>query len=237
MIRFIDHKKMGRSRLGWLDSHFHFSFAQYYNPENTRFGVLRVVNDDIVQADTGFDTHGHKDMEIITYVLEGELTHADNMDNKRVLTRGQVQYMSAGTGVRHSEHNFGKDKLRLLQLWVLPDATGHLPNYGDRLFEMKDRENKWLHIASGTNNQGTEAPITIHQDFNIYATLLTDGKPAKFSVKKNRQAYLVTAEGAADINGIRVNERDAMEIIEEDILIRPDGPAHLLVLEMAKPKS
>ncbi len=235
MVRFIDHKKMGRSSQGWLESRFHFSFAEYYNPDNVRFGVIRVINDDIVQANTGFDTHPHKDMEIITYVLEGELTHSDSMDNKRVLTRGQVQYMSAGTGIRHSEYNLGKEKLRLLQIWILPDATGHHPNYGDRLFEMNERENKWLHIVGSANNQKSKAPIAIHQDLNLYATLLTDGKPVEFPVKANRQAYLVMAEGAAEINGIQVNERDAMEIIEEDILIKPDASAHILILEMAKP--
>ena len=131
MLRYIDHTKMGRGIHGWLDSHFHFSFAEYYNPQNIQFGVLRVVNDDMVQPGTGFDTHPHQNMEILSYVVQGELTHADNMGNEQTLTRGQVQYMSAGTGVLHSEYNMGKDLLRFLQIWILPDASGYQPNYGD----------------------------------------------------------------------------------------------------------
>lgn len=105
MIKFIDSKKMGRGKHDWLDSHFHFSFADYYNPQNMQFGVLRVINDDLVKPNTGFDTHPHKNMEIISYVVDGELSHSDSMNNQHTLTRGQVQYMSAGTGVLHSEHN------------------------------------------------------------------------------------------------------------------------------------
>jgi redox-sensitive bicupin YhaK (pirin superfamily) len=108
MLHYIDHTKMGRGVHGWLDSHFHFSFAEYYNPENIQFGILRVINDDMVESQMGFDTHPHENMEIISYVVDGELTHGDSMGNKQTLTRGQVQYMSAGTGVLHSEYNLGK---------------------------------------------------------------------------------------------------------------------------------
>ena len=118
MLTKIESKNMGNSNLGWLKSKFHFSFAEYYNPDNINFGVLRVINDDLVQPNTGFDTHPHRDMEIISYVVNGELTHGDSMGNKNTITRGHVQYMSAGTGVYHSEHNFGKDTLRLLQIWI-----------------------------------------------------------------------------------------------------------------------
>lgn len=234
MIRFIDHKKMGRSFIGWLDSHFHFSFADYYNPDNIQFGALRVVNDDMVQPGTGFDTHPHRDMEIISYVIDGELTHADNMGNKHSLKRGEVQYMSAGTGVLHSEHNLGKDMLRFLQIWILPDRQGHKPNYGDYRFKLEDRQNKWLPIASGVNNRDSSAPIKIHQDINAYATILTNGQNIAFPVAQGRQAYLIMIEGSADVNGHTLNMRDAMEITEETVTIKSDNMAHMLVIEMAK---
>lgn len=234
MIRYIDSRKMGRSFLGWLDSHFHFSFADYYNSENIQFGALRVVNDDMVEPGTGFDTHPHRDMEILSYVVDGELTHADSMGNKHVLTRGQVQYMSAGAGVLHSEHNFGDKKLRFLQIWILPDKKGYKPQYGDREFTMEERENRWLPIATGVNNAASEAPIRIHQDVNVYATLLTNKEHIDFPVGKGRQAYLVMIEGTADINGVKLGMRDALEITEETVTVKPEDSAHILVIEMAR---
>ena len=123
MLRKLDHNNMGKSNLGWLRSVFHFSFAEYYNPKNINFGVLRVINDDLVDSQTGFPTHPHQNMEIISYVVNGELTHGDSMGNESTITRGHVQYMSAGTGVYHSEQNFGDETLRLLQIWILPDQS------------------------------------------------------------------------------------------------------------------
>lgn len=149
MLRRIESKNMGSSNLGWLRSKFHFSFAEYYNPNNINFGVLRVINDDLIEAGTGFDTHPHKDMEIISYVVNGDLTHEDSMGNKNTITRGHVQFMSAGSGVYHSEHNFGKEILRLLQIWIFPDKQGYKPSYGDYRFNWDDRHNKWLHMVSG----------------------------------------------------------------------------------------
>jgi redox-sensitive bicupin YhaK (pirin superfamily) len=234
MLRYIDHKKMGRGRHGWLDSHFHFSFADYYNPKNIQFGALRVVNDDMIKPGTGFDMHPHRDMEILSYVIDGELSHADSMRNKHTLTRGQVQYMSAGTGVVHSEHNWSDDMLRFLQIWILPDGKGYEPNYGDYRFALEDRENKWLPIAGSVKDADSKAPIKIHADINAYATLLTDGEPLDFHVGKGRQAYLVLMEGEVDVNGQHLNTRDGMEIVEEDITITPKDAAHVLIIEMAK---
>lgn len=234
MLRHIDHKKMGRSFHGWLDSHFHFSFADYYNPDNIQFGALRVINDDIVQPGTGFDLHPHRDMEILSYVIDGKLSHADSMGNKQTLSRGQVQYMSAGTGVYHSEHNLGEDILRFLQIWILPDAQGHKPNYGDYPFALEDRLNKWLPIASSVDNKNSDAPIRAHQDINVYATILEKGNSLDFAVGKGRQAYLVLIEGAAEINGLRLDMRDGMEIVEENISVTPKDSAHILLIEMAK---
>jgi len=233
MIRKIEMKNMGKSNLGWLRSIFHFSFAEYYNPNNMNFGVLRVINDDLIDQGEGFDTHPHQDMEIISYVVQGELTHADSMGNKRTLKRGHVQYMSAGTGVYHSEHNYGNELLRILQIWILPDKNGHTPNYGDYMFDWDLRKEKWYKIVSDLNG---DAPIKINQDVNIYVLELQDGKEIELAVEKNRQAYLVQIEGQSDINGIQLNTKDALEITEENILIKSNGVSHYLVIEMKKQK-
>ena len=231
MLRKIESKNMGSNNLGWLRSNFHFSFAEYYNPDNINFGVLRVINDDLIEVGTGFDTHPHKDMEIISYVVNGDLTHEDSMGNKNTITRGHVQFMSAGTGVYHSEHNFGKEILRFLQIWIFPDKQGYKPNYGDYRFNWDDRHNKWLHMVSSKNGN---APIKINQDMNIYSLELEKGKEISFPVKEERQAYLVQIEGNSIINNIELIDRDAMEIIEEDILIKSKETSHVLVLEMNK---
>ncbi|MBU0996795.1 MAG: pirin family protein [Firmicutes bacterium] len=231
MLIKLDHNKMGRSNLGWLNSLFHFSFAEYFNRYNMNFGVLRVLNDDVIRPHTGFDTHPHKDMEIVTYIIEGELTHADSMNNERTLSRGEVQYMSAGTGVYHSEKNQGEVPLRLLQLWIVPDGRGYLPNYGDHSFPWNDRVNQWLHLVS--NIEGT-TPITIHQDANIYATFLEKGKNLTFPVQKGRQAYLVQIEGNSFVNEVELIERDAIQILEESIELKAITDSHYLLVEMKK---
>lgn len=231
MLRVIDSGNMGSSNLGWLRSKFHFSFAEYYNPHNIKFGVLRVINDDLVESNTGFDTHPHRNMEIISYVVNGELTHGDSMGNKNTITRGHVQYMSAGTGVYHSEHNLGKDELRFLQIWIFPDKEDYKPNYGDYRFDWSDRQNKWLHMVSSKNGN---APIKINQDINVYSLELDKGKEINFQVNEGRQAYLVQMEGGAIINDIELNNRDGMEIVEEDILIKAKKTSHILILEMKK---
>jgi quercetin 2,3-dioxygenase len=231
MLRKIESKNMGSSNLGWLRSKFHFSFAEYYNPQNINFGVLRVINDDLIEAGTGFDTHPHRDMEIISYAVNGDLTHGDSMGNKNTITRGHVQYMSAGTGVYHSEHNLGKDTLRLLQIWIFPDKKGYETNYGDYRFDWNDRQNKWLHMVS---SKAGNAPIKINQDVNIYSLELEKGKDISFPVKEGRQAYLVQIEGSSLINDIKLADRDGMEIVEEDISIRAEETSHILVLEMKK---
>ncbi len=231
MLRKIDSKNMGKSDLGWLKSNFHFSFAEYYNPQNINFGVLRVLNDDLINPNTGFDTHPHRDMEIVTYVIDGELTHADSMGNESKLKRGEVQYMSAGTGVYHSEHNLNGEPLRLLQIWIIPDKKGHSPNYGEYRYEWKDRENKWLHIVSSKIG---DANIKVNQDVNMYALALEKGKRISFEVDSNRQAYLVQIDGESIINNISLSKCDALEIIEENINIEVEINSHFLVIEMHK---
>ncbi len=231
MIRKIEAKNMGKSNLGWLKSHFHFSFAEYYNPENISFGALRVINDDLIAPQTGFDTHPHKDMEIVTYIIDGELTHKDSMGNARILKRGEVQYMSAGMGVFHSEHNLGDETLRLLQVWILPDALGYEPNYGEYKYKWEERENEWLNIVSSKLGN---SPIKINQDFNIFVISMDAGKETVFEVKENRQAYVVQIEGSSDINNLILNERDALETVEESLIIKAEQNTHLIVFEMEK---
>ncbi len=231
MIKKIENKNIGRSNLGWLQSIFHFSFAEYYNPKNMNFGSLRVLNDDLVKTNTGFPTHPHKDMEIVSYVVKGALTHGDSMGNENTLTRGQVQYMSAGTGVYHSEYNLGDDTLRFLQVWILPDNTGYKPNYGDYRFTWEERKNKWLHMVSSKSGN---APIKINQDFNIYSIELDKNEEIDFPVNKGRQAYILQVEGSSSINELLLNERDAAEVVEENIYIKAKNTSHILVLEMKK---
>ena len=231
MLKKIDSKNMGNSNHGWLKSLFHFSFADYQNPENINFGVLRVINDDLVASGTGFDLHPHRDMEIISYVINGELTHGDSMGNKNTISRGHVQYMSAGTGVFHSEHNLGKDELRFLQIWIFPDKKGYDPNYGDYRFDWNDRVNQWLHMVSSKDGN---APIKINQDVNIYSLALEKANEIDFAVNEGRQAYLVQIEGKSLINGIHLNDRDGMEIVEENLSIKAEENSHILVIEMKK---
>ncbi|MFP3153859.1 pirin family protein [Lachnospiraceae bacterium ZAX-1] len=232
MLKHIIYDKMGRSQHGWLNSHFHFSFDEYYNPDHIQFGVLRVLNDDYVAPDSGFDTHHHKDMEIISYVVDGELTHVDSMKNKRTLTRGQVQYMSAGTGIFHSEHNLSEEPARFLQIWFFPNRTGYRPNYGEHRFAWEERVNRWLPIATG--DASSPAPIHIHADVNIFVTEITKGGELLFSTGKGRQTYLVLIEGEVQIAEYTLSAGDAMEIVEEDILVTTRDTAHVLVLEMKK---
>lgn len=231
MLKRIDHTKMGKSNKGWLNSIFHFSFAEYYNPNNLSFGVLRVLNDDLVEAGEGFGTHPHQNMEIVSYVVDGELTHGDSMGNKNTIYRGEVQYMSAGTGVYHSEYNHGSSRLRFLQIWILPDKAGYEPNYGDYRFDAKDRKNKWLQIVRGSKG---EAPIQIHQDANLYVTELDKDMEVSFPVADDRQVYLLQIEGSSMINNEMLSAKDALQAVSENLNIKAIEPSHLLVIEMKK---
>ncbi|NDL66653.1 pirin family protein [Anaerotalea alkaliphila] len=231
MLKRIDHRKMGKSDLGWLQSLFHFSFADYHNPQNMNFGVLRVLNDDLVAPGTGFDMHPHRDMEIISYVVEGSLSHKDSLGNQGTLTRGQVQYMSAGTGVLHSEHNRGKETARLLQVWILPYRKGHQPSYGDYPFPWEGRVGRLLHFASGP---GGSAPVKVNQDVNFYALALEAGKEISFPLPQGRQAYVVQIEGDSRIGEAELSPRDALEAIEEDLTVQAKTDSHLLFIEMGK---
>ena len=230
MIKIIDHNRMGKSEQGWLHSTFHFSFAEYYNPDNLQFGALRVVNDDVFDPNSGFDTHPHRDMEIVSYVVEGVLTHQDSMGNQRELVRGQVQYMSAGTGVTHSEYNLTAAPLRFLQIWILPDRIGHAPNYGDFQFPWEERVGKWLRIASGND---CSAPVRLHQDMDISVLSLSAGQELSYRLAQGRQAYLIQIEGSGTLNGFPLSARDAAEITGESaIVLQAENDAHYILFDM-----
>lgn len=232
MLKKIKADQMGIADHGWLNSHFHFSFADYYNPQRMNFGVLRVLNDDFVESRSGFEMHPHRDMEIITYVVEGELTHEDNLGHRAVIGRGHVQNISAGTGIVHSERNESDDTVRLLQIWISPDNKGYKPAYGEYRFAWQERVNRWLHMVSGQNDK---APIKINQDANFYSLSLDVGKEIGMTINKGRQGYLVQIEGSSFTNDVSLEKHDALEIIEENIIIKAQQLSHFLLIEMKKP--
>ena len=233
MLKKLPKENMGTSNLGWLESRFHFSFAEYRNPKNMNFGVLRVLNDDIVHANSGFDTHPHSNMEIISYVVKGEITHKDSMGNSETLKKGEVQYLSAGDGIYHSEHNVHKSyDLRLLQIWIIPPKQGLPRLYGSKKYEENQRQNKLLNIVSSQNGN---ADIKIYQDVNIFVSELENNKTIDFEIKKNRQVYFVQIEGSSSVNGIVLENGDAMEIVDiEKMEIKALENSHFLFIEMAK---
>ncbi len=231
MLKKLPKEKMFLSNLGWLESRFHFSFAEYRNFDNIQFGVLRVLNDDIVHANSGFDTHPHKNMEIISYIVDGELTHKDSMGNAQTLKRGEVQYMSAGSGILHSEHNFHKtEDLRLLQIWILPPENDLPSIYGQEKYTKEQRKNKFLKVVSSKSG---DSKVKIHQDINMYISELEKEKSLNFSINPNRQIYFVQIEGSSNINGTILNDGDAMEITsEKELSITALDTSHFLFIEM-----
>ena len=233
MLKKLPKENMGKSNLGWLESRFHFSFAEYRNPNNINFGVLRVLNDDIVHPMSGFDMHPHSNMEIISYIVDGEITHKDSMGNSETLKRGEVQYLSAGDGIYHSEHNLHKSlDLRLLQIWIIPPKAGLPRLYGSKKYEKNQRENKLLNIVSSQNGN---ADIKIYQDINIYVSELEKNKTINFDIKKDRQVYFVQIEGNSQIDNIILNNGDALEIVDvEKLEIKALENSHFLFIEMPK---
>ena len=232
----VDHLHyMEASRMHPANTYFHFSFAEYHNPVRMNFGNLRVLNDDDVQPQGGFATHPHRDMEIVSYVVGGKLTHRDSAGFHDTLGRGHVQTISAGTGVTHSELNEEEDWCRFLQIWILPDA-GDLPvRYENHKFALKDRENKLLHIVGNSKSKG-QAPLYVFQDVNLYVSELTDkNKSVSFSLEEGRQAYLNCFEGSINIDGFpSLGERDSLELhgkSELEISLASDN-AHFILIEM-----
>lgn len=198
----------------WLKSRFHFSFAEYNNPRNSNFGILRVMNDDLVQPHRGFGTHPHRNMEIITYIVHGELAHEDSMGNGESLGRGSIQFMTAGTGITHSEFNNGDKPLRFIQTWIVPRSSGLNPNYGSYNAgkDCDGKKNVLQHLASDVDHSDVDTPVKIAQDVNTYAAELEMDHSTTVHLGEKRQAYLLCVEGELEVNGEKLEKYDAMEI-------------------------
>jgi len=201
----------------WLKSRFHFNFAEYQNRKNPNFGVLRVLNDDLVQPDRGFGAHPHREMEIITYIVQGKLTHQDNTGSKESLGRGSIQFMTAGTGIEHSEFNHEDVPLRFVQVWIKPRARGVPPKYGSYDAGRTDAaatKNKLQHLASDVANDATQTtPVRLNQDVDCFAAELEENRSLSLDVPEGRQAYLLCVEGSLELHGKTLERHDAAEIV------------------------
>jgi len=204
----------------WLKSRFHFCFAEYHNGKNLDFGVLRVLNEDLVQPKRGFGTHSHQDMEIITYIVNGKLTHQDSMGSEESLGRGSIQFMTAGTGIQHSEFNHEDKPLRFVQVWISPKTRGVPPRYGSydaspekNPASSSSEKNNLRHLASDIDNGFVETPVKLNQDVDCYSAELELGKSLSIDIPKGRQVYLLCIEGELEINKKVLERHDAAEII------------------------
>ncbi|KCZ49459.1 pirin family protein [Hyphomonas pacifica] len=209
MIDFRPFNKLGRFRNDWLNANYHFSFSGYHDPSRMGEGALRVWNDDTIQPHTGFPPHGHQSMEIITYVRKGAITHKDSMGNTGRTEAGDVQVMSAGSGIQHSEWNAEDEETTLFQIWILPRTQGGQPGWGARKFPKGDRSGKWAVLASGTGDQDS---LVINQDANVLGATLKAGESLTYEVKAGRHGYLVLAEGSVRLNGQAMTARDGAAI-------------------------
>jgi len=219
----------GHANHGWLDSYHSFSFADYYDPQHMGFGPLRVINEDRVQAGAGFGTHGHRDMEIISYVLEGSLGHKDSMGNGSTIAPGDVQRMSAGSGVRHSEYNHEKSGVtHFLQIWIEPSVIGIPPSYEQKHFQPEQKRGRLRLIAS---RDGAEGSVTIHQDALIYAGLFDGRENASYDLK-NERGYVHVARGRVTVNGHRLEAGDALKSGQGVIEIEDGERAEVLVFDL-----
>lgn len=222
----------GHANHGWLDSHHTFSFANYYNPERMHFGVLRVLNDDVVDGGMGFGTHPHDNMEIISIPLEGDLQHKDSMNNVAVIKEGDVQVMSAGTGIYHSEFNKNKDnKVRFLQIWVFPNKKNVEPRYDQITLNLEDRQNKLQQILSPNPD---DAGVWIHQDAWFHMGKFDAGKTTDYELKKSGNGiYAFILNGSVNINGQELEKRDGLGIWDtEKISIKAESDAEFLLMEV-----
>ncbi|WP_377811322.1 pirin family protein (plasmid) [Azospirillum sp. A29] len=216
MIELRPFESLGGENHGWLDAKHHFSFANYYDRKRMNWGNLRVWNDDTIAPHTGFPTHPHRDMEIVTYVREGAITHQDNLGNKGRTEAGDVQVMSAGTGIAHSEYNLEDVTTRIFQIWIMPTRSGEKPSWGSKPFPKGDRSGHFVTLASGYSDDGDALPI--RTDARVLGATLKAGETATYPLGKDRRAYLVPASGAVEIDGVRVNARDGAAIADLDTL-------------------
>ena len=216
MIQIRRSDERGHADHGWLDTRFTFSFADYFDAEHVQFRTLRVMNDDRVAGGGGFPTHPHRDMEIVTYVLEGALQHRDSMGNGSVIRPGDVQYMSAGTGVLHSEFNASeKEPVHLYQIWMFPDKRGYKPEYDQKNFSEEEKRGKLRLLASPDGKNGS---VKIRQANRLYATILGPGESVKHELRPERHAYVQVARGSVRLNGKQLEEGDGAAISDEKTL-------------------
>ena len=232
MITIHKSNDRGRANHGWLDSRFSFSFAEYFDPEHVQFRTLRVMNDDRIAGGGGFPTHPHRDMEIVTYVLEGALAHKDSMGNGSVIRPGDVQYMSAGTGVAHSEFNASdKETVHLYQIWMYPDRKNYEPVYDQKHFSENDKRGELRLVVS---RDGREGSIKIRQDNELYATVLGAGESVKHEIKPNRHAYVQVARGSVKLNGEELETGDGAQISgEQSLQLTGVKDAEVLLFDLA----
>lgn len=221
----------GHADHGWLNSYHSFSFADYFDPKHVEFGPLRVINEDRVAAGAGFGTHPHRDMEIISYVLDGELAHKDSMGNGSTIRPGDVQRMTAGTGVRHSEFNpSAKDPVHFLQIWIQPNATGIEPGYEEKHFAESDKRGRLRLIASPNAAEGS---ILIHQDAKLYAGLFDGNESATLELQRGRRSYIHVARGEVRVNGSELSAGDALKLTDSStVTIEGGKQAEVLVFDL-----
>jgi redox-sensitive bicupin YhaK (pirin superfamily) len=221
----------GTANFGWLDSRHSFSFGDYYDPEHMGFGPLRVINEDRVRGGAGFPTHGHRDMEIVTYVLEGSLEHKDSTGTGSVIRPGDVQRMSAGTGIRHSEFNASRQEpVHFLQIWVIPEREGLAPGYEEKTFPEAERRSGLRLIGS---RDGREGSVTIHQDVDLYAAILSEGETVRHGTQPDRKLWLQVARGRVRVNGEDAGAGDGFAIEGVDaVAVEAASQAEVLLFDM-----
>ncbi|MFB3921164.1 MAG: pirin family protein [Terriglobia bacterium] len=231
MITTIKSADRHHENFGWLDTRWHFSFDTYHDPANLHWGALRVFNDDVVQPGQGFPRHGHRDMEIVTVVLSGALEHQDSMDNTGVLRAGEVQVMSAGKGVMHSEYNHSQDEpVHFLQLWIFPRTRGLKPRWEQRSFARAARDSKLLPVVSDGEIAGT---LAIDQDAQIYLSRLPAGKSVSHQSRFGRKAYLFVISGAVAANGAALASGDQARIADEpELSVEATSDSELILLDL-----
>ncbi|MCX6169338.1 MAG: pirin family protein [Ignavibacteriales bacterium] len=231
MIDIKRSNERGHTQIDWLDSRHSFSFGEYYDPSNIHFGPLRVMNDDVIQAGEGFPTHPHRDMEIVTIILEGTVAHKDSSGGQGTITVNEVQRMTAGNGIFHSEFNASdSETLKLLQIWFIPNKMGLTPSYEQKKFSHDVKKNKLLKVVSGIKEEGV---IFINQDAEIFLSDLDKGKEIKYEMKKNRGVYLHLIEGEANVNGISLLPGDAVKIEDEkELLISAVIDSKIILFDM-----
>ena len=223
----------GHAQHGWLDSYHSFSFSDYYDPAHMGYSVLRVINEDVIDAGQGFGRHPHRDMEIITYMLSGQVRHQDSMGNGSVIGVGDVQRMTAGTGVEHSEFNASDfEPAHLLQIWLLPATNKLEPSYEDKHFSDAEKHNRWCLLASQDAREGS---LLIHQDVSVYATQLTQGASLNYSMQVNRSLYIQVARGQIDLNGEVLATGDAAKVDAQTVIaIEALEAAELILFDLPR---